>query len=124
MTKSIREILREDKERTLRVDPPEQQEDDVPEFERRQMTRRDDDLERQADAEQLTGAMADAFEIAMRRTMADEKFMSSFWEKAYEHVTTKASSETQKWVGSRVLTWIVTAALTICIGFLINRSLK
>ena len=84
---------------------------------RRSQDRRE--VERRADQE------GRAFEMALRRILQDEELVKGFWHRGYQELTEHAGAGASQWVGRRILTAIVVAAVTAGVAYLVRTgSLK
>jgi cytochrome c-type biogenesis protein CcmH/NrfG len=63
--------------------------------------------------------------MALRRILQDEELVKGFWHRGYQELTEHAGAGASQWVGRRILTAIVVAAVTAGIAYLVRTgSLK
>lgn len=68
---------------------------------------------------------AQAFEVALRRVLADDDLVKGFWHRGYQELTNHAGNGASQWVGRRILTALIVAGVTAGLVWLIKTgSLK
>jgi hypothetical protein len=63
---------------------------------------------------------AQAFETALRRVIADDEVVTSFWARGYKELENHATNGASQWIGRRILTAIVVAGVTAGLVWLIK----
>ncbi len=84
------------------------------------MTRRADDLDRQAEAEQMAAAVAVGVKQGLKEILADPVLMEVVWEQAYVALSRRARDGSAQWIGGKILTAIATAVLGLCLAYLVR----
>lgn len=68
----------------------------------------------------LPEMIASSVERALRRVMSDSELTHRFWQSGYEELVEQASNNASQWVGRRLLTAFVIAAVTAGIVWLVK----
>ena len=63
---------------------------------------------------------AQAFEAALRRVIADDEVVVSFWKRGYQELAEHTTNGASQWIGRRILTAIVVAGVTAGLVWLIK----
>jgi hypothetical protein len=53
-----------------------------------------------------------SFELAIRRVLDDDDLVRSFWQRGYKELADHAGNGASQWIGRRILTAFVVAAVT------------
>ena len=60
-----------------------------------------------------------------KELIEDKDFCAAFWESGFKELSVHTQNGASQWVGKRIMTWLTTAGLVLCLGWLVKSgSLK